>query len=502
MAVYLGIDIGTSGTKALLLSDQGECLATNTQEYSLSTPKPQWAEQSPHEQWWPAACTAIREVAKTAGISLGEVTAVGLTGQMHGSVFLDAEDNVIRPALLWCDGRTARECEEVTSAAGGQHGLFDLLGQNVVASFTLPKILWMRRHEPENFSKLKTVLLPKDYIRFLLTNTKHSEISDASGTGMLNVRTRTWSEPLAKALHLDLSLFPPLIESSEIAGFISNEAALVTGLRPGIPVVAGAGDQPAGAVGAGVVTSGQIMLSLGTSAVVWAHSATPAVDPDLRIGTFCSAVAGEWGLMGCMLSGGGALRWYRDTFQPSVDYKTITEQAAIVPAGCEGLIFLPYLTGERTPYADPDARGVFFGVTLRTTSAWFARAVLEGVSYSINDATSLLSNLNVPMGEVRAIGGGAKSPLWLQIIADTTRLKQVLPTLDEGPAAGAAILAAVGAGAYKSVREACETLVSTAVAAVPGHDVSVYARYAPIYQGLYSVLKDSFASVAQHAGSA
>lgn len=502
MATYLGIDIGTSGTKAILLSENGTVLATNTQEYSLSTPKPQWAEQSPDQQWGPAAIESIKGVCATAGISPNTIDAVGLTGQMHGSVFLDASDNVIRPALLWCDARTSDECTEITAAAGGQKGLFDLLGQNIVASFTLPKVLWLRKHEPENFARLTTVLLPKDYIRFLLTGNKHSEISDASGTGILDVRNRTWSKPLAAALDIDLALFPPLIESPEIAGHITADASATTGLREGIPVVAGAGDQPAGAVGAGVVGPGQVMLSLGTSAVVWAHAATPAIDPELRIGTFCSAVPGEWGLMGCMLSGGGALRWYRDTFQPAAGYTEITSGAATAPAGCEGLIFLPYLTGERTPYADPDARGVFFGATLRTTQDWFARAVLEGVAYSVNDATALLTTLDVPISEVRAIGGGAKSTIWLQIMADVTNQKHVLPTLDEGPAAGAAILAAVGAGTFANVKDACAALVGTTPAAVPGPDASLYAKWAPHYQALYPALQASFKAVARTAAGA
>jgi xylulokinase len=501
MALLLGIDTGTSGTKAVLIDEAGKLLASDTQEYPLATPHPQWAEQSPDTDWWPAAVRAIQAVLGKAGKVGNDVGAVGLTGQMHGSVFLDRAGAVIRPALLWCDARTGGEVQQIYDALGGESGLFAAIGQPVVASFTAPKILWLRNHEPQNFERLAQVLLPKDYIRYKLTGEYAAEVSDASGTSLLDVRTRQWSKTMLEKLGLDAALLPKVFESPEVTGTITPEAAALTGLVAGTPVVGGGGDQAAGAVGSGVVSSGLVSSSLGTSGVVFAHSDDCFLDEQLRLTTFCHAVPGKWHLMGCMLSSGGSLRWWRDTFDTGASYDAITAGAATAPAGCEGLLFLPYLTGERTPYPDPDARGVFFGATLRSDKNWFARAVLEGVGYSFRDAFSLLLEIGVPVSEVRAIGGGAKSAFWLQMMADMSGQRHVTPTIDEGPALGAALLAGVGAGAYGSVEEACRATIATRPAATPNLETAaIYEKWHPLYRSLYPALQPAFAQAAELAG--
>lgn len=501
MPLFLGIDTGTSGTKAVLIDESGVMLATDTQEYPLSTPHPQWAEQSPDRDWWPAAVAAIKAVIARAGISGDQIGGIGLTGQMHGSVFLDKAGDVLRPALLWCDARTGAECAEITEAVGGEAKLFEIIGQPVFTSFTAPKIVWVRKHEPAIYDKIAQVLLPKDYIRYRLTGEYAAEVSDASGTSLLDVRKRDWSPAMLLALGIPREWLPRVYESPEITGRISAEASALTGLAAGTPVVGGGGDQAAGAVGTGAVAAGRVSSALGTSGVVFAHSDDPFFDPQMRIQTFCHAVPGTWHLMGCMLSSGGSLRWYRDTFAPGEGYDTITRGAATAPAGCEGLQFLPYLTGERTPYPDPDARGVFFGATLRATKDWFARAVLEGVAYSFRDAFTLLEEIGVPVAEVRASGGGAKSLFWLQILADVVGQPHVTLHADEGPGFGAALLAAVGTGAYASVPEACAATIRTVSETKPNADAqAVYNRYYPLYRSLYPALQGAFAEAAKLAG--
>ncbi len=493
MPLFLGLDTGTSGTKALLIDETGAVRASDTQEYPLSTPHPQWAEQHPDQDWWRAAQAAIRAVLQKAGARGAEVGGVGLTGQMHGSVFLDREGNVLRPALLWCDSRTGDECAEITAALGGERRLYEVIGQPVLTSFTAPKIVWLRKHEPQTYEKIARVLLPKDYIRFRLTGEFATEVSDASGTSLLDVRKRDWSPAMLSALDIPRDWLPRVFESPEVTGQITEEAARQTGLAPGTPVVGGGGDQAAGAVGCGVVEPGVVSSTVGTSGVVCAHSEGPCFAVQMRIQTFCHAVPGAWHLMGCVLSAGGSLRWYRDTFAPGEPYDAITAGAGEAPAGCEGLMFLPYLTGERTPYPDPDARGVFFGATLRSEKPWFARAVLEGVAYGLKDSFTLLSDIGVPVRQVRASGGGARSPLWLQIQADVIGQPHVLLHADEGPALGAALLAGVGTRAYASVPEACRATIRTVSEIRPGEaGAAVYARYYPLYRALYPALRDSF----------
>lgn len=501
MPLFLGLDAGTSGTKALLIDETGAVRATVTEEYPLSTPHPQWAEQHPDHDWWRAAQAAIPAVLAKAGVQGSEVGGVGLTGQMHGSVFLDRDGNVLRPALLWCDARTGAECAEITEAVGGERRLYEIIGQPVLTSFTAPKIVWLRKNEPQVYEKVAKVLLPKDYIRYRLTGEFAAEVSDASGTSLLDVRKRDWSGEMLSALDIPRDWLPKVYESPEVTGRISPEAARLTGLAAGTPVVGGGGDQAAGAVGVGVVEPGIVSSTMGTSGVVFAHSADPFFDPEMRIQTFCHAVPGAWHLMGCVLSAGGSLRWYRDTFAPpGMDYDAITAGAATAPPGGEGLLFLPYLTGERTPYPDPDARGVFFGATLRSTRDWFARAVLEGVAYAMKDSFTLLADIGVPVTQVRASGGGARSPFWLQIQADVVNQSHVLINVDEGPAFGAALLAGVGTGAFASVPEACRATIRTVSETRPNaENVAVYARYYPLYRALYPALREAFASVSREA---
>jgi xylulokinase len=500
MGLFLGIDTGTSGTKAILIDETGTLLAAHTQGYALSTPKPQWAEQSPDHDWWPAAATSIQAVLAAAGVSGAQVSGIGLTGQMHGSVFLDAAGAVLRPALLWCDSRTGAECAQITDALGGAKGLFATIGQPVLASFTAPKIVWVRNHEPQVYEKIARVLLPKDYIRYRLTNEFASEVSDASGTSLLDVRKRDWSITALDALQIPRAWLPDVHESTVVTGRITAEAAALTGLAEGTPVVGGGGDQAAGAVGCGVVQPGRVSTSLGTSGVVFAHADGPFFDPQMRIQTFCHAVPGAWHLMGCVLSAAGSLRWWRDTFAADTGYDAITAGAATAPAGCEGLVFLPYLTGERTPYPDPDARGVFFGATLRTTRDWFSRALLEGVSYALKDSFTLLSELGVPVQQVRASGGGARSDFWLQLLADIVEAEHVRLQVDEGPALGAALLAAVGTGAYATVPEACAATIATRPGALPNPALApTYRRTYGLYRTLYPALKDAFTDAARLA---
>ncbi len=500
----LGIDIGTSGTKTLLIDDNGRPLATATHEYPLSTPRPGWAEQDPHH-WWEATQVTVRSVLRQSGLSGDAVKGVGLSGQMHGSVFLDCRQEVLRPALLWCDQRTTAQCEWITESVGAER-VVELTSNPVLTGFTAPKVVWLRDSEPETYARVRKVLLPKDYIRFMLTGAFATEVSDASGTAMFHVRERRWATELLDAIGVPTEWMPEAFESVVPSATISAAAAQATGLEEGTPVVGGGGDQAAGAVGSGIVESGIISSTVGTSGVVFAFSDEPSVDPKLRLHTFCHAVPGKWHQMGVMLSAGGSLRWYRDVLgtpekevaaQMGVDpYQIITQEAAKAPAGCEGLLFLPYLTGERAPYADPYARAVYFGLTLRHDRRHMARAVLEGVAYGLRDSLEILAEMGVPITQVRASGGGARSPFWRQIQADVTGREHVTINVDEGPAFGVALLAGVGTGVWNTVEEACRATIEV-TDRCPTDPVAheVYNRYYPVYRGLYPSLKGHFADL-------
>ena len=502
----LGIDIGTSGTKTLLISDDGEALASATLEYPLSTPRPGWAEQNPHE-WWNATVGTVRQVLQKARVSGRDVRGVGLSGQMHGSIFLDADNRVLRPALLWCDQRTQAQCDWITERVGRER-VVELTANPVLTGFTAPKVVWVRDHEPELYRQIRKVLLPKDYVRFRLTGEYATEVSDASGTSMFHVRERRWATELLDAIEVPREWMPECFESQVPSTQISAAAAEATGLLAGTPVVGGGGDQAAGAVGNGIVESGIISSTVGTSGVVFAFADEPTVDPSLRVHTFCHAVPDKWHVMGVMLSAGGSLRWYRDALageeteearQIGLDpYQIIIEQAAQAPAGCEGLIFLPYLTGERTPYPDPNARGVFFGLTLRHERRHVARSVLEGVAYGLRDSFEILDSMGVAVRQVRASGGGARSAVWRQIQADVTGREHVTINVDEGPAFGVALLAGVGTGVWSSVAEACRATIRVGDACPPNAAAHrTYNDYYPVYRELYGALKPSFARVAE-----
>ena len=502
----LGIDVGTTGAKALLVNEKGEIVARSTHEYPLYTPRPGWAEQNPAD-WWQATVNAIRDVASAPGIKASEIVGMGLSGQMHGSVFLDAKNEVIRPAILWCDQRTADQCDWITRTAGRDTVVAETCNP-VLTGFTAPKIVWLRQNESDAYARVRKVLLPKDYIRFLLTGEFATEVSDASGTSLLNIRKRRWSKKMLAALEMPEDWLPTVFESPVPSAKISKEASSLTGLAAGMPVVGGGGDQAAGAVGNGIVVSGVISVTVGTSGVVFAGLDSPAMDEQLRTHTFCHAVPGKWHVMGVMLSAGGSLRWFRDAVaseevalakRMGVDpYELITAQAATVEPGCEGLIFLPYLTGERTPYPDPNARGVFFGLNLRSGRPQMARAILEGVAYGLRDSLEIIRGMGVKITQVRASGGGARSGLWRQIQADVFNTELVTITVDEGPAFGVALLAGVGAGIFKTVQEACEKTIRLKDRTQPtAANVATYELFYRTYRSLYPALKPLFADLAK-----
>jgi len=500
MSLLLGIDIGTSGTKAIAVDESGTLIASASATYELLTPRPLWAEQRPRD-WWAATCEVCQSIVAQVGAE--NISSVGLSGQMHGLVMLDNNGAVLRDAILWCDQRTQAQCDEI-SARVGKETLVRETANPVLTGFTAPKILWVREHEPQVAERAAMHLLPKDYIRFELTGEYATEVSDASGTSLLNVPNRQWSEPVCRALDIALETLPRVYESFEVSGQISQRGAQATGLKMGTPVVGGGGDQAAGAVGNGIVRSGIISVASGTSGVVFAFADTPTVDPQLRMHTFCHAVPNKWHVMGVMLSAGGSLRWYRDTFcnqEKAVaglmnldPYELITREAASAPAGSEGLLFLPYLTGERTPHPDPLARGAFVGLTVRHTKAHLARAVLEGVSFGLRDSLEIMKSMGISIGNVRASGGGAKSDVWRQIQADVFGLPLSTTGIDEGPALGAALLAGVGVGTYASVEEACDAVVKTQPAArVDETNAALYDRLYASYGELYPALKSTFA---------
>jgi xylulokinase len=502
MSIFLGIDIGTSGTKTLAIDAQGKILADAMETYPLHHPKPLWSEQDP-EDWWQATIKSVRRVMKAAKLGSGDVKAIGLSGQMHGSVFLDKDQKVIRRAILWNDQRTAAECREIEERAGGRSELIRMVANPALTGFTAPKILWLRNHERKNFDKLRKVLLPKDEIRRRLTGEFATEVSDASGMLLLDVSKRAWSTELLSKLELDPDLLGRCYESEEVTGTLTRETAETLGLSTDCVVVGGAGDCAAGAVGNGIVTKGVLSTSLGTSGVVFVHSDEVKIDPEGRVHTFCHAVHGKWHMMGVNLSAGGSLQWFRNALcQADVAkakklktdvYNLLTQEAAEAPVGSHGLFFLPYLSGERTPHADPDARGCFVGLTLSHSRAHLIRAIMEGVTYSMRESLAIFEGLGVPIKQIRASGGGARSTFWRQIQADVFGRKVVTINSEEGPAYGVALLAAVGAGAFKNIGEACGATIRVVSEVAPNRMAKkCYDRAFPIYQELYRSLKEDF----------
>ena len=507
MSVFLGIDIGTSGTKTLAINAEGKILADAMETYPCYVPKPLWSEQDP-EDWWQATIKSVRGVMKKARLKPADVKAIGLSGQMHGSVFLDKNNKVIRRAILWNDQRTSAECREMEERAGGRDKLIQMVANPAMTGFTAPKILWLRNHEPRHFERTRKVLLPKDEIRRRMTGEFATEVSDASGMLLLDVAGRNWSKPLLSALELDEGLLARCYESEEVTGRLTGQAAELLGLSTDCVVVGGAGDCAAGAVGNGIVERGVLSTSIGTSGVMFVHCDEVKIDPAGRVHTFCHAVRGKWHIMGVNLSAGGSFQWFRNELcKADVEkarkakievYDLLTKEAEGVRPGSEGLFFLPYLSGERTPHADPNARGCFVGLTLAHTRGHLLRSIMEGVTYSMRDSLAIIEGLGVPVRQIRASGGGSRSPLWRQIQADVFGRKVVTINTEEGAAYGVALLAAVGAGAFKNVQEACSATIRVVKeTAVQKPAKAYYDRAFPIYQQLYRSLKEDFKRIAE-----
>lgn len=496
----LGIDIGTTGTKVVLINEEGKVVGSTTEEYPLYTPQPGWAEQNT-EDWWRATKAAIRAILFQSRIHPRDIKGIGLSGQMHGAVLLGKNHEVLRPPILWCDQRTAAECQWITEKAGNE--LKEITCNPALTGFTAPKVVWVRRHEPEVYHKIDKILLPKDYIRFRLTGVFATEVSDASGTLFLDVKKRKWSEEILSLLEIPMKQMPEVYESPIPSGEITKEAARETGLHPGTPVVGGGGDQAAGAVGTGVVKSGIISSTIGTSGVVFAFTDEVKIDALQRVHSFCHAVPGKWHIMGVMLSAGGSFQWFRNQLGGlerelarilEIDpYEILTQEANRAPVGSEGLIFLPYLMGERTPHANPNARGGWIGLTMRHTKSHLARAIMEGVTYGLRDSLEIIKELGTPTQQIRASGGGGKSSLWRQIQADIFGCEIVTINATEGPAFGVALLAGVGTGIYSTVEEACEKTIKITSHTQPiEKNVHLYEEYYRIYRSLYPPLKPVF----------
>ena len=498
MAYLLGIDVGTGGTKTVLFEDTGVVIQSAGAEYPLYQPQNGWAEQQP-EDWWNAVVTTIQQVISVSGIDSDEIKGIGLSGQMHGLVMLDEHGRVLRPSIIWCDQRTAKECEEITARVGAER-LIEITGNPALTGFTASKILWVRNNDPETYRKCRHILLPKDYIRYKLTGDFATEVSDASGMQLLDLKTRSWSGEILEKLEIPSEWLGRVYESPEITGVITGEIARRTGLAAGTPVVGGAGDNAAAAVGTGVVTEGKAFTTIGTSGVVYAHIDRMIVDPKGRVHTFCCAVPGGWHLMGVTQAAGLSLKWFRDNFckeemdlarQQNIDpYIIMTEEAERMPLGADNLYYLPYLMGERTPHLDPDCRGAFVGLSAFHTRSHLIRAVMEGVGYSLKDCQQILVEMGADVDDMTVTGGGGRSSLWRQMLADLYKCPVKTIVSQEGPALGAAILAAVGAGLYPSVQEACNVIIKRDQIQMPIKENSDrYLKNHPVFRQLYHQLR-------------
>ena len=496
MAYLLGVDIGTSGTKTVLFDEVGNTIASALEEYPLYQPNIGWAEQDP-EDWWQATVGGIRRVLAKSGIKASDISGIGLSGQMHGMVLLDADNKVLRRSIIWCDQRTTAECEQITSIIGAER-LIEITANPALVGFTASKIMWVKNNEPAIFEKVKMILLPKDYVRFRLTGEFATEVSDASGMQLMDIPGRCWSNEVLSKLGIDRSQVAELYESQEVSGRVNSSAAALTGLYEGTPVVGGGGDQAAGAVGNGIVKPGVVSSTIGTSGVVFAYLDKISIDPKGRVQTFCHAVPNTWHVMGVTQGAGFSLKWFRDNLckdEMSVaelldvdPYVLMDQEAEKVRPGSNGLIYLPYLIGERTPHLDSDAKGVFFGLSTVHNKRDMIRAVMEGVTYSLRDCLEIISGMGVSISEVRASGGGGKSPLWKQMQADIFGSPITTINSSEGPALGVALLAGVGTGVYSSVAQACDTAIK--VKKVQNPDMELYSKYCKFYE-LYGQLSRS-----------
>ena len=491
MPYLMGLDISTTGAKALIINAAGDVISAANSPQPISQPQPLWSEQNPQD-WQDGIAASIQQALSDSGLAGDAISAIGLTGQMHGLTLLDANGEVLRPAILWNDQRTQAQCDWMTEAVGLER-LLALTGNLALTGFTAPKLLWVRDEEPETYAKIAQVLLPKDYIRYKLSGEYATDLAGASGTSLLNVAERAWSDEVLEALDVPRDWLPPVHEGTAVTATVSAEAAAVTGLAAGTPIVGGGGDQAAGAVGMGCVTPDKIGVTVGTSGVVFAPLRRYAYEPDGRLHAFCHALPDTWHFMGVMLSAAGSLQWYKDTFAADLSYDALLSEAATAPAGSEGLYFLPYLTGERTPHPDPLARGAFIGMTSRHSRGHMTRAVLEGVAYGLKDSFTLIDQAGLPADyEVRISGGGARSLVWQRIIADVLGARLVNINTTEGGALGAAILASVEAGMFADVPSACDAMIQTGDAVDVGEDAALYAERYAVYQSLYPTLKDTF----------
>ena len=492
MEYYLGIDTSTTSSKALLINPLGEVIAVASSPHTLQTPKPLWSEQNPSE-WWKAVSASIKSVLEKAGVGGERIAAIGLTGQMHGLVLLDEAGNVLRPAILWNDQRTQDQCDEIHRRIGRER-FIQITGNVALTGFTAPKILWVKENEPDVFTKTRHVLLPKDYIRYKLTGRYAMDKADGAGTVLFDLKSRDWSAEVLEALEIDASWMPQTFEGPQFTGYVTDEAEKITGLKAGTPVAAGGGDQAAQAVGVGAVEPGIVGLTVGTSGVVFATTPSALVEPEGRLHAFCHAVPGMWHFMGVMLSAAGSLQWYRDSLAPEMSFDALLKEAESIPAGSEGLQFLPYLSGERTPYPDPLARGAFIGLTLRHGRGHMTRAILEGVAFGLKDSFTLIQNAGLgAITQVRASGGGTKGDLWRQILASVLEAELVTVNTSEGAAFGAALLAGVGAGAWPDVTSACKATIKITGRTLPDEaQVNSHRKGYPIYRELYPVLRSGF----------
>lgn len=506
MNYLLGLDIGTSATKTVLFDEQLNAVCSASEEYPMYQPQNGWAEQQP-EDWYNACLHTIQQVLQKSTVNPDDIKGVGLSGQMHGLVMLDADNQVIRPSIIWCDQRTAAECEEITEKVGAKR-LIEITANPALTGFTASKILWVRNHEPENYAKCAHILLPKDYVRFRMTGIYATEVSDASGMQLLDVPNRCWSDEVLEKLDIDKKLLAKVYESPDVTGHISEAFAKASGLSTDTAVVGGAGDNAAAAVGTGIVKDGRAFTTIGTSGVVFAHTNKLSIDPEGRVHTFCCAVPGCWHVMGVTLAAGLSLKWLRDTVADN--YKTkaaelgtdpyvlMGDDAAKVPCGSDRLVYLPYLMGERTPHLNPAARGVFFGLSAIHTKANMIRAVMEGVAYSLSDCYDILKGMGVHVDEMMACGGGGKSPVWRQMLADMFGCEVKTLKAEEGPALGVAILAGVGAGIFKDVPSACDQFIKTGTQCRPIEAESeFYKKGHVLYKKLYTQLKGCYSDLAK-----
>ena len=495
MNYLIGVDVGTSATKTVLYDEECRPVAEASADYPLYQPQNGWAEQNPQD-WEEAAASTIREVIAKSRVNAEDIKGIGLSGQMHGLVMLNEANEVIRPAIIWCDQRTAAECEEITANVGAKR-LIEITANPALTGFTASKILWVRNHEPKNYANCRHILLPKDYVRFVMTGEYATEVSDASGMQLLDVPNRCWSKEILEKLDIDESLLPNVFESPEVTGHISTEFAQRTGLSTNCVVAGGAGDNAAAAVGTGIVEEGKAFTTIGTSGVVFAHTNTPVIDPQGRVHTFCCAVPGCWHVMGVTQAAGLSLKWFRENLAENLDFDAINQAIAGVPRGSRRLIYLPYLMGERTPHLNPDCRGVFFGLSAMHKRADMLRAVMEGVSFSLLDCWNILQEMNIKVKDMMACGGGSKSPLWRQMLANMYGCPVKVGGEGGGAVLGAAILAGVAAGIYEDVPTACRRFVGTASVCQPKPDAhEYYGKVHKLYNKLYNQLKECYKDLA------